>query len=528
MARLIKTVKTQNIYAVINTNLSDGTTIAKKVQVGDVIENLRYVENSEIVVVTGKVTAIGVTQAANQKLDKTNPKDTFATDVSVDTITLDCSEQYTAKTIVVNAKEIVEFEEDMEKDIANVRVIAGIDVILDMTYSNLKTIRQNIQVGDLFENMVIMSGTPGTADITGSFTLESFVYNAVNKKPDVTSLALKNTETNAIVMAAIKNIISFHEIEQIDVDSPEALAEAFANAEDGAIITVTDQIQLTETLSIPAGKSLTIELGDNTIVAPVVDGDLPDIDYALEVSGDVAIVGGTIAERGVKVLAGGNLVINGTGIINNSTARTASVWVDEGASATIAYAEFSVSHVGATSDPFGPRCIQNSGSLTIESGVFESENKRAYSVISWDGDVTINDCDIEGVHGGVAFDGGAATINGGNFKSTEFYGLYVSNDTKKAGCVINGGTFQGKNYAVWVGSDDHDVVDSTVDIYGGTFNGPLKDEKNVQEGAGITVYGGLFRNKVEDHFLAPGYACSEEPNEDGYYEVYPILYNDGE
>ena len=72
-------------------------------------------------------------------------------------------------------------------------------------------------------------------------------------------------------------------------------------------------------------------------------------------------------------------------------------------------------------------------------------------------------------------------------------------------------------------SDDNEHVDSIVQIHGGVFDHPLKDQSNVAPGAGISVDGGKFKQVVDASYIAEGYICTADPGEDGYYEVVKAL-----
>ena len=158
-------------------------------------------------------------------------------------------------------------------------------------------------------------------------------------------------------------------------------------------------------------------------------------------------------------------------------------------------------YAGAAVGSSGPGCLNNSGTATITKGSFISQSVRTYAIIST-GSITIDpasdsDVTVNGVHGGLAVDAGTAIVNGGSYASTNYYGLYVSNDgtgtdPEQAQVVVNGGEFTGKTSSVYVGSDVNESVNSTIEINGGTFNQKLTVQNNVVEDSGIEVSGGTF------------------------------------
>ena len=86
-----------------------------------------------------------------------------------------------------------------------------------------------------------------------------------------------------------------------------------------------------------------------------------------------------------------------------------------------------------------------------------------------------------------------------------------------AAVTVNGGTFDGKSYSVWIGSDYNDPVNSSIAIYGGTFADSLNAQSNTRENA-IIIYGGIFSNDSVKEYVAPNYECVG-PNDNGKYTV---------
>ncbi|MGI6026979.1 MAG: S-layer homology domain-containing protein [Candidatus Scatomorpha sp.] len=67
----------------------------------------------------------------------------------------------------------------------------------------------------------------------------------------------------------------------------------------------------------------------------------------------------------------------------------------------------------------------------------------------------------------------------------------MGEDPITAAVTVNDGTFVGKNYSVWIGSDYNNPVNSTIQINGGTYEKPINTQENTRENA-IIVYGGTF------------------------------------
>ena len=69
-----------------------------------------------------------------------------------------------------------------------------------------------------------------------------------------------------------------------------------------------------------------------------------------------------------------------------------------------------------------------------------------------------------------------------------------------AAVTVNGGTFDGKSYSVWLGSDYNDPVNSTLRINGGNFLNDINIQDVAREDA-ITVTGGIFSLDVSDYCI---------------------------
>ena len=109
MARLINnTVSTETALKMI-THFEDNSSIEKMIRVNDEVENLRYIENEELKVISGKVDKIGtnITKVTGVNLNK--PVDNFAKDVKFRNITVDASEHWDS---VLESFPVIEIVED--------------------------------------------------------------------------------------------------------------------------------------------------------------------------------------------------------------------------------------------------------------------------------------------------------------------------------------------------------------------------------------------------------------------------------
>ena len=298
------------------------------------------------------------------------------------------------------------------------------------------------------------------------------------------------------------------------------LEAAIVAASEGDTIVLIDDVSNISTLVVE--KDITIDLAGHTISTAVNANDNTKHYYAIENWATLVIndtVGtGKISSRGIDNYV--SLTINGGSYEtidsgNGGAAVYNNYLIDGGdeliAELTINDGTFKVTNGqndSKTED--GAQCIYNEGIVYIYGGTFESNSDSVYSVISV-GELTITPSNgktvsISGVHGGLGINGGNTIINGGSFSSTNHYGLYVSNDgsgtdPEQAIVTVNGGTFNGKNKSVWIGSDVNESVNSTIEINNGTFNQPINAEGNTIENA-IVVSGGTFVEDVSKYLVA--------------------------
>ena len=292
------------------------------------------------------------------------------------------------------------------------------------------------------------------------------------------------------------------------------LQDAFDNA-DGDTVTLLTDVYLTESVNISASKTVIFDLNGKNITV-YKDESAGRSLYAINNYGTFTLMdsvgGGTITARGIQNLDSGIMTIESGKIISCDSNGGASIWNE--ATLTVNGGTFETVYVGSANDSYGVGCLNNQGTALITGGTFTDVNRRTYAIIST-GRIEITPSEgkkviVNGAHGALAVDSGAAVVNGGSYNSTDYYGLYVSNDgmgqdPMTAAVTVNGGTFSGKSYSVWIGSDYNNPVNSSIAIYGGTFNQPINAQENTREGA-LVVYSGTFANKIEDQYLAAGHA----------------------
>lgn len=274
------------------------------------------------------------------------------------------------------------------------------------------------------------------------------------------------------------------------------LAEAIAAAQAGETIALIDNIILTETVTVPAGKDVTIDLCGYSIS---MEESIISTAYAIDNLGKLTLKD-----------SNGNGSINARGIYNgynNGNTVSTSVMIVNGVN---------INAKGTN----GGACVFNYGTLTVNSGNFTSIggyslNNQATGVMTVNGgdanngiyncgNLVINDGNINGNRSGchVIYNWNATlTINGGSF-----YNYNSGNSTiMVAGtsqATINAGTFGIKDGRVpgngntWTSCLLDTSNSGKLTVNGGTFNGGVR----VQAGTTMEITGGSFNDVTGSNF----------------------------
>ena len=317
----------------------------------------------------------------------------------------------------------------------------------------------------------------------------------------------------------------------VAVTGDTEMRDAIANAADGATITLTNDISITEKLSID--KSLTLDLNGKTISAAsdiwAKSGTVTIKNGTVEAAGDAFIVGDYLGGK-EKATGDASLVI-GEGVTVRVTGDGCNcVYVrssDHEATVTTSGELIATGKDAAAIQGNGI----SKGNVTVLGGKVVCENGTAI-YHPQEGTLTISGGEVTGKVG-IEIRAGELIITGGTVNGgiEEFPGLTANgngttattgaavvmsqHDTNKPlSATISGGALSGY-YALY----EEDVQDENgegIDIHvtGGTFNGRVSSE-NV---TGF-VSGGLFSEIVTAEQCAEGFAPAPEPNENGYYTV---------
>lgn len=295
------------------------------------------------------------------------------------------------------------------------------------------------------------------------------------------------------------------------------LQDAINNAADQVVLTSN----VTESVTIPAGKSIQLNLNDHKIT--------------------------NTADKHT-ITNNGTLTITGNGTVDNVSHGRAALYNEKDATAIVESGTFTRSQEAGTPSGNGGNSwyvVYNDGTLTFNGGTVEANGKFSSLVVSGQNNasavMTINNGNFNNDFIVIKAEGGTTNITGGTFNSPEqtlqswdsittvtggtlngAISSWVWENSTTNGVTISGdavvnGNLTAANY------DNKSSIASSITINGGKINGELK-KRNIDDAADATYTGakfevtaGTFTKKFSASYLASGLALKE--NADGTYTV---------
>ena len=295
------------------------------------------------------------------------------------------------------------------------------------------------------------------------------------------------------------------------------LQDAITNANDQIVLTS----DVTESVTIPAGKSIQLNLNDHKIT-------------------------NTAGQH--TITNNGTLTITGNGTVDNVSHACAALYNEKDATAIVESGTFTRSQEAGTPSGNGGNSwyvVYNDGTLTFNGGTVEATGKFSSLVVSGQNNasavMTINNGNFNNDFIVIKAEGGTTYITGGTFNSPEqtlqswdsittvtggtlngAISSWVWENSTTNGVTISGdavvnGNLTAANY------DNKSSIASSITINGGKINGELK-KRNIDDAADATYTGakfkvtaGTFTKKFSASYLASGLALKE--NADGTYTV---------
>ena len=273
----------------------------------------------------------------------------------------------------------------------------------------------------------------------------------------------------------------------------------------------------TESITIPAGKNITLDLNGYTLTNE--ENESRDKNDKL-----IKVGKHTIENYGTLTITDSSTAK--TGKVDNVSHGKAALFNADIATAVLNGGKFMRSQeTGIDQDNSGGNSwytIANQGTLTINSGV-TVENKGYFSSNIVTGNynnkstavtskLTINGGTFKGGVKTVKVDEcGVLTINDGTFTNEKYACIMNWNKTE-----IKGGTFTSlASESVWNGRYTDTTAVGELKIAGGTYNGTVENSAKYSGGT-ISISGGAFSEDVSE-YCVDGYVASK--NSDGTYSV---------
>ncbi len=324
----------------------------------------------------------------------------------------------------------------------------------------------------------LMPGTQGTATCTLAFNngFESVEVNSVtlkqNFRTNIYGALLTNpTEFNVQIAPAFEEGDNNVEYTQpIEVTTPEEFVSTLANAKDGDIISLANDMNFAQSGAVTIDKDITLTVPEGVTVTTARQGSTANI---------IVAEGTTVTMKGNGTISGDNRLVDVDGTLNidgptftTSTAtRGSAITVNPGATVNF--------DSGTLECAFYAFYVE--GNFTMNGGTVKStsannapgaNNQYAYAINIFNPSAVavFNGGYVEGVQGAVAASYGNTTINGGTYVVNPLYGatsaFYDVYNAGNGNVVINGGNFYSDKNTVYFGG----AGAGKIELRGGKYN----------------------------------------------------------
>ena len=324
-----------------------------------------------------------------------------------------------------------------------------------------------------------------------------------------------------------------------------SLSEAVAAAQNGETITLIDNVVLAERVTIPADKTLTIDLNGKSIS---MEESIIATAYAINNLGNLTITdgvgGGSINARGIyngygdgaaNVATAKITVVNGTINAKGTNGGGAAIFnygvADIQGGTFTSVASYAIALQTGSTMTIGENAIITGGinswqsTLTITGGTISNDKSGKHVVYAGESAVTINGGTFHNNNSGNATimasgSTAAVEITGGTFtlNIVDASSSYLIDATSSATYTISGGSFTGGIRAQ--GGTKYEIA-------GGTFTNEYGNY-NVYEGGDINISGGTFTGSYAQTFAKNNIADDYKLGEDGKVVYAPVVVKIGE
>lgn len=296
MARLVKSAYTPETSIVIQTIFANHTDEVEY-KIGDMITNLRYIENQEIKTVTGRLSAIHYNnlQVVRSYGSAETARSFFSYDVLPVSIEIDSSKEFESIVTTIPCNEIIENEGIT--DVVKMGTYMKYAVHFTSSLTDGETNDFVIWEGEDIRELVYMERGK---DVTVDARVVAFTYDAVLNP--ISMVILANNAVKIIDLIAIKDIESIVHVTDISGDVNAALA----SAENGVVSLSAGVVETA--LTLPASTT--------------IRGNYAGIDARTRKKNSPSFAAETVLSGTITIPTGATLVLDGVTISKDAKILT--------------------------------------------------------------------------------------------------------------------------------------------------------------------------------------------------------------
>ena len=200
MARIVTSSYEPILGINIITTLADGTKSVKEYHIDDMIENLRYIENEEIKVISGRISKINYVNSLfdHSYGDIATIRSFFADDVKGTTMVIDKSTDYHSDLVEVPINEIIE---DAGVSATRVKCDLTLSCAFKATLTDGTEVQFVVNEGDDLEKLTYMTRN---GDITADVKMVAFRYSATLQP--MSMVVIDNGKVKIIDFITVKSV----------------------------------------------------------------------------------------------------------------------------------------------------------------------------------------------------------------------------------------------------------------------------------------------------------------------------------
>ena len=288
MKKLVKTTTYVSIGAKVINYLASGGTEQIIINNGDVVTDLKYIDNEEVKTITGKVVDIG-TIFYRESTGRKNTNSLLTKDAKISSITIDASKKQEACVVQIPKDSLLDY--GASEEVERVEWVPYIEATICPTLSDGSESEVTLKEGTVLVNPAAIDGIVYRNIEDGIYTVKSFLYKFVpNKKAiSVVGVNLVGEKTYQLSFTDFLDMGS----EAVVADSSE-FSSAFDSVEDGgALVTnageVVDAVTINKSIII-SGAQASISAATGARATDEIEEDETVLKGKLTISDDTSVL----------------------------------------------------------------------------------------------------------------------------------------------------------------------------------------------------------------------------------------------